>query len=153
MDTGDANHLDLTINKITVATCPRSHPFAVSSKDTAPFYGRYCCKTDDKRVNAYVQHDTIADVCSDYIDCPSHFDDHYATDATNGFYCKDATLFDSNLMVKVVNDNVVECNNMVPYEKARVCDDIFEWKNMTISTSVQEVFTIEVTQTRPAHLL
>ena len=75
MDTGDANHLDLRINKVATATCPRSHPFAVSTGDSMPFYGRYCCKNNNTRINAYVQHASITDVCDDYIDCPSVFDD------------------------------------------------------------------------------
>ena len=146
MDTGDANHLDFDIIKATAATCPASHPYAVSTRDSVPFYGRYCCATNETRINPYVQHETIENVCNNYVDCPSLFDSSYATDAVNGFYCKDANVYVSEVTVKAYTSGGQEvCSNMVANTELRICDmiNLFSGMKLVFSTTSSKLFTIE----------
>jgi len=84
-DTGVANHLSIGISRSVAEECPYAYPFAFSTKDSAPYYGGYCCNNDEKRINPYWFHQTASDGCDNYVRCNSVFD--YAT---NGYYCVDA---------------------------------------------------------------
>nr|WP_292968370.1 hypothetical protein [Allomuricauda sp.] len=146
MDTGDANHLDYSQAKASTSSCPRSYPFAVSTKSSAPFYGSHCCKTDTNRINAYVQHASIDAVCDEYIACPSLFDNNYATDAVNGFYCEDATLFTSEVQVEIRAESEVLCSEVVANIETVVCASV-GLTNATViefSTVSNEVFLLDV---------
>lgn len=99
-DTGTADHLRVGISKSPLEECPSAYPFAFTTKEFSPFYGSYCCKTDERRIDAYYFHAKPEDACFDFIRCNSIVD--YATD---GFYCVDSTkkVYSNNMILRIEN--------------------------------------------------
>ena len=109
-DTGKADHLKTGISRTPSERCPTNYPYAVSSKEYAPYYGSYCCESNDRRINPYYFHENIDEACENYIRCQSE-------GFVDGFYCVDANkdVTSKAIQVRIFNtEKELTCSYIVP---------------------------------------